>query len=148
MQYCDGFCHTLTWISQGCICAPHPEPLSGLPPHPIPQGCPSAPALSALLHASNLNWSSISHIVIYMIQCFFSQIIPHSLPSPTESKSLFFIFVSLLLSHIYGHCYHLSKFHIYMLIYCIGVFLPDLLHSVQSVPVSSTSLELIQMYSF
>ena len=52
----------------------------------------------------------------------FSQIIPPS-PSPTESKSLFFTSVSLLLSHIQGHCYHLSKFHIYALIYCIGVFL-------------------------
>ena len=26
-----------------------------LPPHPIPLGCPSAPALSALSHASNLD---------------------------------------------------------------------------------------------
>ena len=29
-----------------------------------------------------------------------------------------------------GHHYHLSKFHIYALVYCIGVFLSDLLHSV------------------
>ena len=29
-----------------------------------------------------------------------------------------------------GHHYHLLKFHIYVLIYCIGVFLSDLLHSV------------------
>jgi len=29
-----------------------------------------------------------------------------------------------------GCCYHLSKFHIYALIYGIGVFLSDLLHSV------------------
>ena len=55
----------------------------------------------------------------------FSQIIP-PLSSPTESKTLFFISASLLLSHIKGHCYHLSKFHIYALIYCIGVFLSDL----------------------
>ena len=47
---------------------PHPEPPSQLPPHPIPLGCPSAPALSALSHASNLDWSSISHMVIYMFQ--------------------------------------------------------------------------------
>ena len=51
----------------------------------------------------------------------FSQIIP-PLPSPTESKSLFFTSVSLLLSPIYGHHYHLSKFHIYVLIYCVLVF--------------------------
>ena len=59
----------------------------------------------------------------------FSQIIPHS-PSPTESKSLCYTSVSLLLSHIQGYRYHLSKFHIYVLVYCIGVFLSGLLHSV------------------
>ena len=48
LQYCSGFCHTSTWISHGCTCVPHPEPSSHLPPHPIPQGCPSAPALSTL----------------------------------------------------------------------------------------------------
>ena len=26
LQYCSGFCHTLTWISHGFTCAPHPEP--------------------------------------------------------------------------------------------------------------------------
>ena len=58
-----------------------------------------------------------------------SQIIPPS-PSPTESKRLFYISVSLLLSRIQGYHYHLSKFHIYVLVYCIGVFLSGLLHSV------------------
>ena len=51
----------------------------------------------------------------------FSQIIPPS-PSPTESKRLFYTSVSLLLSHIQGYCYHLSKFHIYALVYCIVYF--------------------------
>ena len=54
----------------------------------------------------------------------FSQIIPPS-PSPTESKRLFYTSVSLLLSRIEGYHYHLSKFHIYVLVYCIGVFLSD-----------------------
>ena len=63
------------------------------------------------------------------VSLLFSQIIP-PLPSPTESKSLFFTSVSLLLSHIQGRHYHLSKFHIYKLIDCIGVFLSDLLHPV------------------
>ena len=59
----------------------------------------------------------------------FSQIIP-PFPSPTESKRLFYTSVSLLLSHIQCYRYHLSKLHIYALVYCIGVFLSGLLHSV------------------
>ena len=74
----------------------------------------------------------------------FSHIIPPS-PSPTESKRLLNTSVSLLLSHTQGYRYHLSKFHIYALVYCIGVFLSGLLHLL---PVSSTSLELSQVYSF
>ena len=45
----------------------------------------------------------------------FSKIIPPS-PSPTESKRLFYTSVSLLLSHIQDYHYHLSKFHIYVLV--------------------------------
>ena len=48
---------------------PHPESPSLLPPHPIPLGQPSAPALSTLSHASNLDWQSVSHIIIHMFQC-------------------------------------------------------------------------------
>ena len=51
------------------MCSHHPEPPFLLPAHPIPPDCPRAPALGTLLHASNLNWSSILHMVIYMF-CF------------------------------------------------------------------------------
>ena len=49
----------------------------------------------------------------------FNQIFPPSpFPSPTESIRLFYTSVSLLLSRAPGYCYHLSKFHIYALVYC------------------------------
>ena len=69
LQYCSGFCHTLIWNLHGYTCVPHPEAPSHLPPHPIPLGHPSAPAQSTLSHASNLDWWSISHMIIYMFQC-------------------------------------------------------------------------------
>jgi len=52
LQYCSGFCHTLTWISHGCTGVPHPEHPFHLSPHPIPQGHPRAPALRTLSHVS------------------------------------------------------------------------------------------------
>ena len=75
------FCHTLTWIHYRCTCVPHPKHPSHLPPHPIPLGHPSAPALSILYHALNLDWRFISHMIIHMFQCHSSKSShPHSLP--------------------------------------------------------------------
>ena len=58
-------------MNQPCMymCSPSWTP-SLLPPHPIPLRYPSAPALSALSHALNLDWWSSSHMVIYMFQCY------------------------------------------------------------------------------
>ena len=128
-KYCSGFCHTLTWISHGCTCVPHPEPRSHLPPQPIPQGHPSTPALSTLSHALNLDWQSISHMIIYVFQCYsLKSSHPHLLPrSPKVCLHL-----CLLCYFIYGVIVKPSfKIpYIYALISCIGVFLSDLLHSV------------------
>ena len=62
----------------------------------------------------------------------FSHIIPPS-PPPTESKRLFYtICVSFAILHT-GYRYHLSKFHIYALVYCIGVFQKIILELCQAV---------------
>ena len=76
---------------------------------------------------------------IIQVSMPFSQIILPS-PSATESKRLFYTSVSLWLSRIQGYHYHLSKFHIYALVYCIGVFLSGLLHSI----ISSSFIHLIR----
>ena len=81
-----------------CFCLFPSKPPSHLPPNPISQSHTSAPALSTLSHASNLDWWSISHMVIYMFQCYSLKSSHHRLLP--ESKSLFFTSVSLLLSRI------------------------------------------------
>ena len=68
LQYCHGFCRLFTWISNGCTCVPHPDPLSHLPFHPISQDHPIAPSLRTLPHASNLDGWSISHMIICIFQ--------------------------------------------------------------------------------
>ena len=113
LQYCSGFCHTLTWISHGCTCVPHPEPPSHLPPHPIPLGCPCAPAFCALFHESNLDWSSISHMVIYMFQCYsLKSSHPLFLPQSPKVCSLYLclfcylayrVIITIFLNSIYLH---------------------------------------------
>ena len=75
LQYCSGFCHTLTWISHGFTCIPHPDPPSHLPLHLIPLGLSSAPAL-------------VSCIQPGLVICFLSMFlyIPFSLQCVLISK--------------------------------------------------------------
>ena len=49
LQYYSGICHTLSWISHGFTCIPHPNCPSHLPLYLIPLGLPSAPGLSTCL---------------------------------------------------------------------------------------------------
>ena len=128
LQYCIGFAIHQHASATGV----HVFPILNSPPTSLP--IPSLwvipvhqPQASCILHWT---WTSDSFLTWYYT-CF-NAILPNHLspPSPTESKRLFYTSVSLLLSCIQGYRYHLSKFHIYVLVYCIGVFLSGLLHSV------------------
>ena len=105
------FCHALTWICHGCTCVPHHEPPSHLPSHPILLDHPSAPAPSTLYHASNLDWRSISHMIIYMFQCH-SPKSSHPLALPQSPKDcsihlclfcclLYRVIITIFLNSIY-----------------------------------------------
>ena len=109
-------CHTSTWIHHGCTHVPHPEPPSHLLPRTIPLGHPSAPAPSILYPASNLDWRFISYMILYMFQ-WHSPKSSHPLPLPQSPKDCS-VHLCLLLSHIQGYRYHLSKFHIYI---CVSI---------------------------
>ena len=110
------FCHISTWICHRYTRVSHPEPSSLLPPpyHPSGSSQCTSPKHPVLCIEPELAIRFIYDII--HVSMPFSQIIPPS-PTPTESKRLFYTSVSLLLSHIQGYRYHLSKFHIYALVY-------------------------------
>ena len=99
LQYCGGFCHMLTRISYGCTCVPSSRTPLPLPSPSHPSGLSRCTGFECPVSCIELG------LVIYFtygnihVSMLFSQIIPPS-PCPTESKSLFFLSVSLLLSCI------------------------------------------------
>ena len=109
----------------------HVFPILNPPPTSVPVPSSGSSQCTSPKHPVSCIKPGLAIHFLYIIHVSkpFSQIIPPS-PSPTESKRLFYTSVSLLLSRIQGYCYHLSKFHIYVLVYCIGVSLSGLLHSV------------------
>ena len=127
LLYCIGFAIHQHESATGI----HVFPILNPPPSSLP--VPSfwvvsvhQPQASSIMHQT---WTgNLFHIWYYT--CFNAILPNHPPSSPTESKRLFYTSVSLLLSCIQGYRYHLSKFHIYVLVYCIGVFLSGLLHSV------------------
>ena len=82
------FCHISTCIHHGCTCVPHPESPSHLPLHTIPLGHPSAPAPSFLYPGSNLDWRSISYMILYMFQFHSPKSSPTSLSHRVQKTVL------------------------------------------------------------
>ena len=73
-------------------------------------------------------WSSILHLVIHIFQCY-TLILSHLHHLPQSPKVCVIHLCLFAVFHI-GSSIHLSKFLIYKFIYCIGVSLSGLLHSV------------------
>ena len=95
LQYCSGFCHTLTWIGMDLHVFPIPIPpptsistrsLWVFPVHQVR-------ALVSCIQPGLVICFTLDNIHVSML---FSRNIPPS-PSPTESKSLFYTSVSLFL---------------------------------------------------
>ena len=105
------------------------EPPFPFPPHFTPLGCHRVLNLSALCHRADFHWLSnftfgyVNASVLlsqFTIPSPLSVSSPH-LPGPQAS-------VSPLLHYRQVHQYHLSRFHIYVLIH--GICFSDLLNSV------------------
>ena len=98
LQYCDGFCHPSHESAIGIHVSPPPEPPRDFPPHGIPPGCRRALALVPwVIHQTLTGY--LFHVGNAYVSMLFSQIPPS--PSPSESKSLFFMSacVGMLHSH-------------------------------------------------
>ena len=125
LQYCIGFAihwhESTTGVHEFPTLNPPPStlPISSLWVIPVHQ-----PQASCIMHWI---WTGDSFHIRYYT-CF-NAILPNH-PTLSFSHRVQKTAVSLLLSRIQGYHYHLSKFHIYVLVYWIGVFLSGLLHSI------------------
>ena len=119
LQYCSDFCHTFTWISHEFTVSPILN---------SPSTSLSTPSLWVILvntrpehlsHASNLGWRSVSHLIIYMFQCYslrssHPRLLPQSPKVCSIHLCLFFcpayrVIVTVCLNSIYIHSVQFSS---------------------------------------
>ena len=124
-QHFSVFCHTLTWISHGVTCIPHPDPPSHLPLHPIALVFPvhQARALVSCIQPGLVISFTLDNIHVLKL---FSWNIPPS-PSPTESRRLLYICVCVCVCLFFCFAYrviiNIFLNFIYMCWYIVMVFL-------------------------
>ena len=109
------------------MCSPSWTP-SHLPPHPSPQGHPSAPAPSTLSHASNLVWWSTSHMIIYMFQRYpLKSSHPRLLPHSPKVRSLHLcLFCSLVYTVVITAFLNSICIYVNILYWCFSFWLTSL----------------------
>ena len=124
LQYCIGFATHQHESATGV----HVLPILNPPPSSLPYHLSGSSQCTSPKHPVSCVKPGLVIRFIYDIHVsYHSPKSSHPLPQSPKDCS---IHLSLLLSRKQGYCYHLSKFHIYALVYCIGVFLFGLLHSV------------------
>ena len=119
LQYCSGFLPYIDMIQPWVyVCSLSWTPLP-IPPHPIPQDHPSASALSTPSHVLNLDWRSVSHMIIYMFQCYsFKSSHPRLLKTPKDCSIhlclfcclAYMVIVTIFLDSIYTCKYTILVF--------------------------------------
>ena len=129
-----------------CTCVPHPEPPSHLSPNLIRLGHPSAPAPSTLSHASNLDRRFVSHMIIYMFQCYSSKSShPRPLPQSPKDCSMHLCLFCCLAYRVIVTVFLNLYICLSILYWCFSFWLTSLYNRLQFHP---PQLELIQMHSF
>ena len=127
LQYCIDFAIHQHLSATGI----HVFPILKPPPSSLP--VPSLwvipvhqPQASSIMHWT---WTGDSFHILYYT-CFNAILPNHPTLSLSHRVQKTVLYICVLLSRVQGYRHHLSKFHIYALVYCIGVFLSGLLHSV------------------
>ena len=106
---------------QAHMCSQSRTP-SHLPPHPIPQGHTSAPGVSTLSHASNLDQRSTSYIIMYIYQCYplkssHSRLLPQSPKDHSLHLYLFLCLAYRVIVTIFLNSIHMCYYTILVLLF-------------------------------